>query len=85
MLDLAVGSLWRSFQGPPLLHGDRDTAVSASPVRQRLRRVPARANLRVRIDAAWDHDLVYRTPIDAEADEWLAAVGLAHLPTASQQ
>jgi pimeloyl-ACP methyl ester carboxylesterase len=73
MLDLPVGPLWRGYRGPLLLlHGERDEAVPASLVRKGIAELPKRANLRARIDPAWDHDLLYRTQVYAEIDRWLA-------------
>lgn len=84
MLDLPVGPLWRAYKGPLLLlHGGRDDAVPASLVRKGMAELAKRANLRARIEPAWDHDLLYRTAVYAEIDAWLADLGLAG-PTASQ-
>lgn len=77
MLDLPVGPLWRAYQGPLLLlHGERDEAVPAGLVRKGMTELPKRANLRARIEPAWDHDLLYRTQVYAEIDGWLAELGL---------
>lgn len=77
MLDLPVGPLWRAYRGPLLLlHGERDEAVPASLVRKGMTELPKRANLRARVEPAWDHDLLYRTQVYAEIDAWLAELPL---------
>ncbi len=75
LLDLPVFEAWNKYQGPLLLlHGDHDSAVPASLVRASLQKLPLRANMTVRIESTWGHDILYKRDSWVQIDAWIKSM-----------